>query len=684
MGLPSSFIVVLFCLFVLCGVGDAVRGQKPESVAAMYHQVAEIIEFGFDRTGTMFAQVDRIHDDLQLGFFLCTQEQKKQLLATPDIGGTFCQLAKDGDDERSEKYNTSFTPWDPKKNICELNMVNPLDDVLDLYSVLRYDLYSLSILSCTESSSTLERIYVDYELINPGGNHLSTADWALPKMYFYCFLGWVVVMCIFGMSMGAHALERSWLTHPEHGNPDLAWIIESQTRSRSMHFALFLAAATKAGVVLMDAILWKMLKSVGEQVSWVVMVKNVLFSVSECVIFAWLLLAGLGWCVVVREVDPDEIQTLSSSLVALALSLLFFSMYNSSEDMMSLVVMYVFILPNIFSNIHNNVDGLRLHLTWLRGLLGGVGRGDITEDDGRALEWMVRALTAKIKFYRSLKALLTGYLVSILAVNVSTIFLPWWGEWLSSLGYECLLLGFVFWLFSTVWPSRWRDGLFWFQGEEGDDDAIYDWTDFGRRLLGLGGGAWDNGPRNPRSEEFMERIRDFDRNVSQKALLVQFPVGCQEEKGKEKEKEEEKEKEQEMETKENGSQKEEDEEDILEEHENDLEDETSNELVINLSPSSTPTISPSPPSTPSRPLLTPPSSPSGGGTKSYQQQLDELDEFTTPRNVYLALPSYASHHLERGGEVEGEGDGGMGGMGGNPRDSDALVLANLLREVGIY
>ena len=700
----SSLVGFLFCFVVLWGGCDAVKGSKKESLAAMSNQVTEIIEFGFDRTGTMSVEVVDypLHvDDQKLGIFLCTQTQKKKLLATPDIYSTFCRLSSDVDGAESVKYNMTYTDWAPKKNLCELNMRNPLDDDLDLYSVQRYDLYSLSILSCTESSNTFERIIVDYELINPGGNHLSTADWALPKMYAYCFLGWVLVMFIFVMAMAGHALEQWYYAHPDFGNPDLAWMIESQTRSRSMHFALFLAAATKAGVVMMDAILWKMLKSIGYRVSWVVMMKNVLFSVSECVIFAWLLLAGLGWCVVVREVDPDEIQTLSSSLVALALSLLFFSMYNSSEDMMSLVVMYVFILPNIFSNIHNNVDGLRFHLTWLRGLLAGANRGEINEDDGRALEWMVRALTSKINFYRSLKALLIGYLVSILAVNVSTIFLPWWGAWLSSLGYECLLLGFVFRVFLIVWPSRWKDGLFWFQGEEGDDDAIYDWTDFGRRLLGLGGG-WESGARNPRGEEYIEKIREFDQNVSKKVALVQFPVGCKE-KGKEKEKEdEERKREQEKENKkENKEEKElgenkggwkgEEDQGEVEEMENiDPDDDAElsssssstplNDVVIDLSPSALP--SPSPPNTPSHPLL-PPSQSGGGAKPAWAHQLEGLDDDPeTPQNVYLALPSYASRHLQRGEDAEVEG--GAGGMGGDPRDSDAVVLANLLREVGFY
>mmetsp|Transcript_17228 Transcript_17228/g.26925 ORF Transcript_17228/g.26925 Transcript_17228/m.26925 type:complete len:209 (-) Transcript_17228:90-716(-) len=69
--------------------------------------------------------------------------------------------------------------------------------------------------------------------------------------------------------------------------------------------------------------------------------------------------------------------------------------------------------------------------------------------------------------------------------------------------------------------------------------------------------------------------------------------------------------------------------------------------------------------------------------KHYSQQLEEIEEPETPRNVYFAIPSSANRYLVRVEEPE-RGHGGMEvGEDGEIRD-DAVVLANLLREVGFY
>ena len=91
--------------------------------------------------------------------------------------------------------------------------------------------------------------------------------------------------------------------------------------------------------------------------AWILMLKCLLFSLFECLLFAWLWLVSLGWCTMIRTIDGDEIHALSSSLVALSLSLLFFSLYNSSEQVnsLSLPLPFFFLLSSFFlltSNFH--------------------------------------------------------------------------------------------------------------------------------------------------------------------------------------------------------------------------------------------------------------------------------------------------------------------------------------------
>ena len=73
-----------------------------------------------------------------------------------------------------------------------------------------------------------------------------------------------------------------------------------------------------------------------------------------------------GWRITRSNLPPSEIRTISVALVLLLSTLLFFSFYNDGYYFLSLMIMYFFMLPKIFTSITRNTRALHTHMLLAR------------------------------------------------------------------------------------------------------------------------------------------------------------------------------------------------------------------------------------------------------------------------------------------------------------------------------
>jgi hypothetical protein len=79
--------------------------------------------------------------------------------------------------------------------------------------------------------------------------------------------------------------------------------------------------------------------------------QSFMFALSETAFFCSLLLIAKGWRITRARLPSSEIRTISVALILLLSTLLFFSFYNDGYYFLSLMIMYFFMLPKIFTSI---------------------------------------------------------------------------------------------------------------------------------------------------------------------------------------------------------------------------------------------------------------------------------------------------------------------------------------------
>ena len=257
-----------------------------------------------------------------------------------------------------------------------------MDPILLNYTIQSADRYTLGIVNCAPCGySTCQfskSVRLKYSLINPT-SELSASDFPLLIVYpvygGVWFVTFFVILFVIAKgyydSLSSSEGENSSfeeLARKQHGAyvcffffffpfyPSSYFLLLQR-----FHVLFIFVAFSKFSVEILLWAYWYVFSNNGNRDSILKVAANVSYSFSECFIFCVLLLLAHGWCVL-SYLNTSEVRALTSSLLALFSSLLFFSFY---DVVTSLLVLYVFLLPNIFSNLTQNIDYLRFRISWV-------------------------------------------------------------------------------------------------------------------------------------------------------------------------------------------------------------------------------------------------------------------------------------------------------------------------------
>jgi len=125
-----------------------------------------------------------------------------------------------------------------------------------------------------------------------------------------------------------------------------------------------------------------------------------------------------------------EIRSTFVALLVLLSTLLFFSFYNTEYYWLSLILMYFFMLPKIFTSISHNIRMLDAQITMFSQPTHGI-----------ETEHFTRILSAKRVMFSKIRNCLVGYLISMLLINsLVRVLLLWEYAWVSKVADEVVVL----------------------------------------------------------------------------------------------------------------------------------------------------------------------------------------------------------------------------------------------------
>eukprot|EP00026_Physarum_polycephalum_P003808 Phypoly_transcript_03824.p1 GENE.Phypoly_transcript_03824~~Phypoly_transcript_03824.p1 ORF type:complete len:766 (+),score=217.76 Phypoly_transcript_03824:263-2299(+) len=260
------------------------------------------------------------------------------------------------------------------------------------YRVKAKDRYHLVIVQCGGDKPIL-KADVQYTLLNPGGQQLPLGEIPLPDLY-------IVITCIWALLVGLFGFV--WMKNRQY-------IV-------MLHGLLSAVGVLKLAVVIVALCYWHTFKSTGRDIVQLKYLQSFIYALSETAFFCSLLLISKGWRITRSNLPPSEIRTISVALVLLLSTLLFFSFYNDGYYFLSLMIMYFFMLPKIFTSITRNTRALHTHMLLAR---------------YANIELNTEPVLAKIKMFKALRTAVILYLGSILIISSMKIIMWWFVVWVT-------------------------------------------------------------------------------------------------------------------------------------------------------------------------------------------------------------------------------------------------------------
>jgi len=214
-----------------------------------------------------------------------------------------------------------------------------------------------------------------------------------------------------------------------------------------IHFVMWGVLLLKEVVVCMITFYWWIYSTQGYRYDIFYTLLNFLFAFPETVFFCALYLIAKGWRITRGGLPAAEIRSTFVALLVLLSTLLFFSFYNTEYYWLSLLLMYFFMLPRIFTAISHNVRTLDSHVAAFE----QTARASTTETAERFLE----VLAAKRNLFSKIRHCLVGYLVAILLVNsILRVLTVWELAWISRMSDEAVVFFIVAIILFLLRPSR--------------------------------------------------------------------------------------------------------------------------------------------------------------------------------------------------------------------------------------
>jgi hypothetical protein len=310
--------------------------------------------------------------------------------------------------------------WLCEENDRAMGMRSLLDGKTQRFEISHKQMYFLNIIDCADSGWEAQVSYKLYSTENM--NQLSLDDIPLPGVYFGLSLAWAVLL--FGWSI-------ELLRNRKHQSP--------------LHYIIWGVLVLKEAVVGLIYFYWWMYSSTGHRFTVLSTLQSFLFAFSETAFFGVLYLTSKGWRIIRSGLPATEIRSTFIALIILTSTLLFFSFYNTEYYWLSLVLMYFFMLPKIFTSISQNIRLLDAQIALF------MRHTNELVDADRYLSLMKR----KRFMFHKIRNSLVVYLISMLVVNsLVRVLVAWDYLWITRLCDEVivvLIVGYVAW---NVRPSQ--------------------------------------------------------------------------------------------------------------------------------------------------------------------------------------------------------------------------------------
>jgi len=281
------------------------------------------------------------------------------------------------------------------------------------------------LVSCSPYQS---EVRLNYTLLNPDGEQLSYGDIILPRFFSVVSGIWALalIICLFCSAIN-NAAPGSHL------------------------FKLFATlVALKLLVNLSAAWYWSSCQSTGICINVFLLLQNLFFALSEAMFFSILLLIAKGWKITRERLPSKELKSMMLSVFSLLAILVFFSFYNETYPFLSLMILYFFMLPQIFRNVGQNVRLLYLQASLLRVPSSNDSTGD--ETLLQQLQLLRSAIRKKLMVFKNIKISVLIYLGLILIVTMLKIVIAWYLDFANYVIDEVVVLCVFFWIIVGLKP----------------------------------------------------------------------------------------------------------------------------------------------------------------------------------------------------------------------------------------
>ncbi|KYR02842.1 hypothetical protein DLAC_00310 [Tieghemostelium lacteum] len=279
------------------------------------------------------------------------------------------------------------------------------------FSIVDSDMYRIIILKCVDTRQVDVKLH--YVLKNPGG-HLSKGYLPLPKLYKY--MSAIIVLVLF-------ATISYWLRYRYYLN--------------QIHYLLLFIVTLKFILIILTMYYWDGADTVGKFNTVLKYFQNLFFSFAETSFFASLFVLSRGWKITRPTLSVAESRTISLILLFLLSVLLFFSFYNDVYYFLSLMILYFFMMPKIFTNITKNIRVLESHLILSRYM-----------NSNSQANYQL-----KKRVFKFLRSAIVLYLGAILFVNSIRIVMVWWLYYISYCVSEPMSVVMLLFLLFTFRPE---------------------------------------------------------------------------------------------------------------------------------------------------------------------------------------------------------------------------------------
>jgi len=337
--------------------------------------------FGFLKGGSVDFQISAEPVSASLWFLMCSNDDYNHHFKR------YTEIPCSEVDEQFCEVSVPFTGTTP------LNYTNSVGSSGEYFFILANCNGSIPGITYTAT--------VEYTVLNPNGEQLSSDAIPFPSLYIVLIVVWVL-------------LTGLW---------SLNWIV-NRTQKIKLHRVISLFPFTKFAFCGAAVYYWKSLSYTGEQTVASLSVYGALYILFELAFYSILLIISSGWGITRDELQQDKsIILVVVFILAICLSLSFaFRGYLS----VTLLVMYVVILAMIFRYVNRNLLALR-------------DRNSVESTDSTEPGVTHRNTSAeKLKMFTYFKIIMFGYLfLNMLITLIAMVFLQYY-QWIYKMLLELL------------------------------------------------------------------------------------------------------------------------------------------------------------------------------------------------------------------------------------------------------